>query len=648
MSEPLPSDDEIKRKALFVPCDSKEALHRWIRTYLHLDIPDCLVDPQSTASPMDVIWEIYDKALRNDDPDFSRVLAYASRGSFKTLGAAILEVLAVVHLQRDVAHMAAIEGQAHKAQSYVKKFFNKPFLREFVVGNNKRELQILRYHDSTTGDNLSQDKWLALPGEAEKDKYQEIKKDVKIVVCTMAGANSDHVPFFVVDEIDVVPNVQAYEDSKMIPDPIDGINPITLLTSTRKFSFGLVQKEIDESVETGLHIRHWNLMDVTERCPVSRHRPDLPRLPIYRSDETLRAISEESYNILTSDAQAKYVKDEGYAGCLQNCKLFAVCQTRLADKQTSTSSMLKPITHTINQFRTNSVPKAKAQLLCWKPSTEGLIYSSFDRDLHMLTPGQMAEMITGEKQHPGFSKAQLLNLMKQRELGFAAGMDFGYTHNFSVVVGARDGNRMFIIDCISQAELEPSQQVELCNGKIKDLDPIIFADTENPQMIKTLKRAGFRMKEWSKIAGSVIGGIEIVRMKLLPAMGDPQLFFLQGDDGCELLAKRLSSYHWKLDAAGKPSKDPDDTEDDECDSLRYLVMNIFAPKGKLTVAKSEPIVASQLQQQYTKENWVQKVILEHTGQTEEAPSDAPSVTGKKGGFSWSFDNDRSATKKLIF
>src|SRR5262245_55157500 len=90
--------EAAKRKILFVPCRTKEALHKWIRLFLNLDLPDCIVDPDSNSSPMDMVWECYSKAMNNDDKGFARVLYYASRDSFKTLGAAILEVLAVVHL----------------------------------------------------------------------------------------------------------------------------------------------------------------------------------------------------------------------------------------------------------------------------------------------------------------------------------------------------------------------------------------------------------------------------------------------------------------------------------------------------------------------------------------------------------------------
>jgi hypothetical protein len=299
MSDSIPTEDDILRRALFVPCQTKEDLHRWIQIYLGLNLPDTVVDEESTSSPMDLIWEIYSKALANDDQNFSRVMSYASRDSFKTLGAAILEVLAVFHLDRDVAHMAAIKEQAKKAQSYVKKFCRYPYLKDYVVSANTEITHLVWFSNQETGDTLTKAQYEDLPGP-EQAKYTEHARYIKIVICTMQGANSEHVPFFVVDEVDVVPkqNQAAYQEAKSIPAMYESKEPITLLTSTRKFAFGNVQRELDAADKTGLQVRHWNIIDVTERCPPERHLPEQPRIPIWFTRDDFTAISQEAYEAL--------------------------------------------------------------------------------------------------------------------------------------------------------------------------------------------------------------------------------------------------------------------------------------------------------------------------------------------------------------
>lgn len=644
----LPSREELLRKALFVPCNSKEALHRWIKVYLGIDLPDVIVDPTSNSSPMDLIWEIYDAAI-NNRPGYSQVLAYAARDSFKTFSSAILEVLCITHLGRSVAHMAAIEPQAKKSQQYLKKHFARPFLRDYVTLKNERMVEVTRYHNSRTGENLTLKQYEEVQDPALQLEFQEIKNYVTVVICTIQGANSEHVPFMVVDEVDVVENPDAYQEAKMIPAPIDGKLPITLYTSTRKYSFGLVQTDlIDKADEKELVIRHWNLIDVTHRCPASRHLPDEPKVKVFVSEETLKTITEGDYGLLADAEKEKYKEDTAYAGCMKNCRLFAACRGRLAEKppcpkcneQGICPSMYKPVIHVQAQFKNVSLDKAKAQLMCWKPSLEGLIYPNFNRETHMLTPAQMAEKITGEPHRSDFSKADLIQLMQSRGMKAVSGMDHGFSHNFAVVTGFRDGPRFYIVDVISQAELELMQKIDLCKQRIHGWDPVVYPDTAYPSDNKTFKRHGFKMKEWNKGKDSVAGGISIVRTKIMPALGKPEdaeLYLLQGDEGCELLATRLGQYHYTVDAAGRITDIPDEENDDECDACRYALMNEFAPKGKPQVSSADPIPqqSSPGSTQYTQENWAAKVIFEATGgvlpSEESAPEETPRRSGK---FLW--------------
>jgi len=585
VSELLPSPEEDLRQVLFTPCESKESLARWIRVFLGLYLPDCIVSDESNSSPMDIIWEIYNKGRLNNDEDFSRVMSYANRGGFKTLGASILEVLQVLHLKRNVAHMSAIFDQSLKSQEYVRDFFNKPYIRDFRLGQNKKKIEVCRYY-SSTGHTLTESEWNDLPPEKKHD-YERQYNYIQIVLCTMQGANSAHTEFLCVDEVDVVPkqHVRAYEEAKHIPDPRDGIMPITLLTSTRKFSYGLVQSEIANSVESGLHVRHWNVVDITQACLPARHEPEKPKQTYYINDSTLRHITEADYGLLDEQAQKKFYPKEGYAGC-QKCPLFSACKGRLATHQLSLSPMLKPIPTIVNAFKQSSAASVQTQLLCRKPDASGLIYPKFEREIHMKTASQMAEMITGEKHNEHTTKSQLLQLMLDKGARFYAGMDFGFTHNFAVTVAAVFGQFMFIFTVIAMPNLELDEKIAVCEP-LKAYSPTIFGDEAQPADIKTFKRKGFNMREWGKYPGSIKAGIEVVRMKLMPAVGVPQMFLLKDDPGCEFLASRIEKYHFMTDAGGHISEDPDKELDDEVDAMRYMVMNVFAPKGKINIPTSK-------------------------------------------------------------
>jgi hypothetical protein len=631
-----------ERRFLFEPCHSKEQLRDWVLAYLNIDLPDGRVDPTSNSSPMELLWEVYSAALYGN-VEWSEILAYASRDSYKTLGASILETLAILHLERSVAHMAAIEAQAKNSQKYMKGFFHKPLLRPFITEENERQITITRYFDPRTRLSYCEQELDSLSAQV-LSRLETKSNSVKIIICTPQGTNSDHVPFMVVDEVDVVANKDAYHEAKMIPSPWMGKTPVTLYTSTRKYSIGLVQEEIDkvEAGESDMEIRHWNLLDVTERCPPSRHLPEQPRIPIYVNDSTLKAVAEEQYQRLGAVQQEKFQRFEGYAGCLSNCKLFAVCRGRLPH-QTGTGPLMKTIQHTTMMFRKVTPDKAKAQLLCWKPSKEGMIYPNLDLDTHRKTAAQIAEMITGDEFPESFEKNDLIKFAQERGCEFVSGVDHGYSHNFAVVTGFIDGDRLFIFDVISVAELEIGSKVELLERQIKPWDPTLWCDPADPSARVTFVKHGFRAPKWAKTAGSVLEGIDAVRLKLSPALGGPpELFILKGEDehGCDLLFSRLSKYHWVLDAAEKPTDVPDDDDDDECDALRYLVMNRFSAK-KLRARSGHMPPANVAHQhrvepgaQYHQQNWMRQKVAELTGDYLSPLNDENATPGliKKGGF----------------
>ncbi len=582
--------EKMLRDALWVPCESKEDLLRWIRVYLGVDFPDGHVDLESNSSPAEILWEVYSKALKNDDPEFSRVMTYAARGSFKTLISATIEVLCLTHLDRDVVHVAAILEQSEKAQTYVKAYFSRPILRDFVDGNNKTQLVITRYVHARTHKSLTTKEWKALSADAAAE-YQRVSNYVDITPCTMAGTNSKHSAFMVVDEVDVITGekVKAYEQAKAIPMVERGKYPITLLISTRKTSVGKVQAEIDDAPQTGLVLRHWNVLDVTQPCPTSRHQPDMPMVTLYRDPKTLKVLTPTQLAELPEEKRSGYERRQAFWGCEHNCKLFGPCEGHLATRAPQRRSpMLRDIPFVTTQFSSFSPEMVEAELLCRKPSKHGIIYANLDPDVHLLTATQMAAALTGDDNYPpDFGKANLLALMRSRDMRAVGGIDFGFSHNFSVVLGFTEGNRLFVVSAASQPELLPAQQLALAQQLFVFPDGVsarVYCDPENPQMVKVLKQGGVHCADWKKTQGSVLAGIEAIRLALSPSVGAPRLFFLRGDDGVEFVFSRLSKYHWKLDAAGRPTSEPDEENDDECDSTRYMVMNVLGRYGRVIVA----------------------------------------------------------------
>ena len=617
-SEPLNSKEgDILRRVVFVQPTTEQGLHDWIELFLDLDLPNCKVDALSNSNPMQMVFDVYNKARLNNDPDFHRALFYASRDSFKTLGSAILEVLMIVLLRRDVAHIAAILDQSRKAKQYVKAFFGKPILKDYVTGMSERHLE---FTHPDGGKNL-----------------------LEIMVMTMQGTNYAHPSYLSLDELDVVRNFDAYTELAFVASPRDGLLPITLLTSSRKWAWGPVQQEIDNAPNTGLQVFHWNILDVTQKCPETRCLSDQPKIPIFRSNITLKALEEKDYLALNPEEQKSFIRDEGHPGCMQNCKLFAVCQGRLATHQTSTSSLLKPIIHVQNLLRSSSLEKIKAQLMCWKPSSTGLVYTTLDHGVHCKSAAEIAEMIDGIPRPKEFGKADLTMFIAQKvqegALSLHAGIDWGYTHNYVFALAVKDGQgRLFVIDVLAMPELELEQTIRMTKDIVDRYGGpsalLTYPDNAYPAYIKSFRKNGFRCKDFKK---DVQGGIEAVRFGLMDSSGETRLFFLKGDDGVEFLWLRLGQYHWMMDASGKSTDEPDDDQDDEADAMRYLCQNIFT-QGKRIAISTHLNPKQQFQNQLpigtgiaSHENYLSNLIRDRLAERGGAPG--PSK-GQKGSLVW--------------
>jgi len=77
---------------------------------------------------------------------------------------------------------------------------------------------------------------------------------------------------------------------------------------------------------------------------------------------------------------------------------------------------------------------------------------------------------------------------------------------------------------------------------------------------------------------------------------------------------------------------PSETDDDECDALRYGIMNVFsAEKTRPAIANDGPAIKpTHPEHVYTVENWMSKVIEERGGHSEGSAG----ASGRRGRFGW--------------
>lgn len=621
------------RKALFTPCKSKQELDRWIRVFLNIRLPDKIVSDESNTSPMNMIWDLYDRAVRNDTEGWKRSMSYANRFGGKTLGASILETVLLLHTGRNIIHMAAIVDQSKKAQEYVKGFFDRDHLRDFKVGDNAKEIVIVAYIHRKTGVPITLAEFDKL-APAKQEEYKRKDNYVRIIACTMQSTNGQHGELFIVDEVDVIEkkNLKAYAQAKGgIPTSKNGMTAMTLFTSTRKSRIGKVQEEIDNAKKTGLVLRHWNIIDITEPCKPSRHQPEKPKQTYWINDASVTHIDDAAYDRLPETERSKWYAKEGYAGC-QSCPLFAACKGRLATEQSGTvgayedggTALLLPITDVIDLFRAATPEFITTEYLCRKPDTSGLVYPRLSEDIHLKTPAQIAEMVLGEPSTIE-TKEELISLLVHAGARFASGMDFGYNHLFAVATVAIWGNLAFVVDATGKAQQELDDKLYLTEH-LKALNSAIYPDPEDAGTIATFKRKGYRIKEWSKGPGSVKAGYEIVRAKLWSRGPGATLFFLKcGDPELDLLFKHTRDYKFSVDVAGSYTDVPDEDNDDLPDALRYVIMNIFGKNGGL----KDNLGLIQVSAAHKEMHWTEKVKKMNNSLLTNVVS---SLTGGQSGF----------------
>ena len=411
-----------------------------------------------------------------------------------------------------------------------------------------------------------------------------------------------------IDEIDTIRSqegIRAYKEAQMIPGVFDGQFPMTIKTSTMKFPGGLFSKEMDLSKQKGWPIYRWNILDITEHCPKERCLPDAPKESVYVARNLpLRTISINDYRNLLDKEQEEFELIEQMKGCVK-CSLGPVCRGRLhARNPADKGGLWKPIDFTITQFDKTDADMAEAQLLCWRPSSAGMVYPRFapkdDGSGNTYTLKQAWEVFTGDVLPEGkrISHDQLVKEMIKHGVRFYAGVDWGFRHAFAIVIGAVLPNKEFwIIDAYSVSGLEFEQMMDLSMTVRDKYRPHSwFCDTAQPMFIKAFKKNKMPCPKFTK---DVMGGISSIRGQIMNAKGKRFLKVIKSDR-TEIALKMFAEHCFKLDTLGNITQDPDDGDfADFGDCLRYLGQNLFKPKGKAYIPPAdlyEPTVASPIEE----------------------------------------------------
>jgi hypothetical protein len=553
--------EDIKKKTVLKLLKSPEELRAWIHLFLDIEFPMGTVYPSSTHGPVEAMWRIYELMKTGDSQFVPQVAMLASRDSYKTLSAAAIEVLCMIHFRISVAHGAAIKPQSEKAIQYVNAFFRK--LNPYLEFHGWRK----------TSDSKVKIEWLT-------DLQEAIY--LRVVVATVAGMNSEHVPMLFLDEIDVIQDPRALKEAKMIPSVFGSYFPLTIYLSTRKFAGGLMEKTLKETEKADGEVLRWNILDVTERITLETAQADKPKVPRYVSTVLpAENLSPEQWEALPDEKQDAYERIEAYAG-IANHPMLPIMRNYLVDRpQDDFGGLFKPLVAVNNNFKQLPPDMGEAQLLCNKPSSSGLVYPRFDLAGNVLTVRQAISRLTGDDVAID-NFEYLKDHLKTLGVSIIGGGDWGYT-DFTVllVIALLPGGEAWLLDTFMMQHLELDDIVKY-GKEMQDTWNVDrwYVDQNYPAYLKTLKRkAGMKCPAFTKVVADGIAGLQ---GKIVDS-ANVRRWLIVDTPNNRIVIDAFGEYRWELDGRGeiiegKPHHDKDGVAD-IMDAIRYPAQNLFI-KGK--------------------------------------------------------------------
>lgn len=609
--------EKIKSKLLLQRLNSKEELQDWIYTYLDIKFPMGTVYPDSTHAPIEAMWRIYELYKTGESKNVPQVTMLASRDSYKTLAASAMIVLLMVHFRLQLATAGAIKAQSDKMIQYIAGHFRK--IDTYLVENGWQKLS----ESKSRTDWIDENGWLCF---------------ARVVVATVAGMNSEHVPFLAIDEVDVVQDPRALEEAKMIPCVYknslgETFFPLTVYLSTRKYAGGMMEKTLKDTIRSGGEILKWNIIDVTERITEEEARVDEPKVLRYISRELpLKNLSEEEFNELNEESKHKYEAFMAYAGIADH-PMLSVIKNYLVDRpQANVGDLYKPITAVHNNFKQTSPEMGEAQLLCNKPSSSGLVYPRFEKEENGITIDEAYSYLSGEEEKDR-TLTELVDYMHNLGIEFYGSADWGNTDETALGIWAKlSGGKAWLIDITAA----PGMEIPEIREKVKELTEIYkvkkwFCDSNYPAYIKLLRKTDTMYGRIPAVgvkkgAESVVDGITCVQSKIVDANNNRHFKVLKTRNN-ERVFDSFETYKWKMDGKGqpidgKPEHGKDGTSD-IMDMIRYFFYSMFGRGSKVLFSYD-----SGGNQQ--RPGNLQGKINELTGNKQEKPRNG----GKKKGIVW--------------
>lgn len=486
-----------------------ELLYNFIYNILGFRIPRKKVCPDHCA-PFDFIVDSFFDRV-------SKCLVVANRNGGKTQNFAIINALdAICKKGCEIASVGAIEDQARKCYKYTVDILQKSYFRHLL----KRD-PMMSKTELINGSEIS-----ILPG-------------------TMAGVNGPHPQKTNFDEAELTQWKILMEFMSMARST-DEIPATIRITSTRKFSHGVMQRLIKEKDERGFKLYMWCIWETIERCPDDRSGTvPVKVIIIDRKTQLPQYIRVFSKN--KDDYDKEFPIDvlqknrEKYTGCLA-CPLVEVCQGKA-----KLSDGYYKINDAIDKFTGMDRETWDSQWECKKPGNAGLVFGEFDESVHVIP----RESFQFNPHYPTY-----------------AAQDFGYeSPAATVAVQFLPNGDAVVFDEIYVRRVQTPVLIKnyLLPFQKKYNFNKWFADPENADAISQMESAGLPVEPAVK---DLELGIRLIRSWLRTADGYVRLYIT---DNCVNTIEEFNSYSYPENGGDKPL----DKNNHIMDGLRYIFATLF-------------------------------------------------------------------------
>jgi len=347
---------------------------------------------------------------------------------------------------------------------------------------------------------------------------------VQILTGTMSGVNSPHPQKTFLDEVELM-MWNIIQEAFSMPQSRRDIVGQLILTSTRKFAFGPMERLLDEAEERGFKVYRWCVMETVEK-----HDPEVCRKSVF-----------------AEDCQGRCLECSGYL------KLEDVIATKLRlDKDTWES-----------------------QWMCKRPSQKALVYPQFNEAFHVKKTkfDTGAELYLSEDFGFAEGHANVVGFWQVKPSGLAEMKDEIWVEgktDSDIITMVEDKiiEHGFIPDRYKDRPRTDAELRRLLNQAVS----VWYCPIEEPSKIELRRRAGFRVEAMADAdARKVMNGIPLVRK----ALQDNMLIF---DPRCKKTIKEMKTYANKVRTDGTILDEPAKKNDNGPDMVRYFFINHFPAK----------------------------------------------------------------------